>query len=82
MAPSAVWTTAEELSFIDFLIVHKAEAGDGANFKAVTFQKAAKHLVPLLKRGAVKTGKSCGNKYCAVSYMLYLFTLQPTTDIS
>lgn len=51
MAPSAYWTADEELAFVDFLVAHKAEAGDGANFKAATFQKAAQHLAPLLERG-------------------------------
>ncbi|KJA13258.1 hypothetical protein HYPSUDRAFT_121820, partial [Hypholoma sublateritium FD-334 SS-4] len=48
-----------------FLLSHKAEAGDGCNFKAATFQKAARDIAPLLVRGAAKTAKSCGNKYCA-----------------
>ncbi|KAF8953420.1 hypothetical protein BDZ97DRAFT_1679534 [Flammula alnicola] len=65
MAPSAYWTANEELAFVDFLVAHKAEAGDGSNFKAATFQKAAKHLAPMLERGAPKNAKSCGNKYCA-----------------
>lgn len=67
MPPSAHWTTAEELVFVDFLVANKAEAGDGSNFKAATFQKAANHLAHLLERGAAKNAKSCGNKYCAVS---------------
>lgn len=66
MAPLAHWIPSEELALIDFLIAHKAEAGNGGSFKATTFQKAAKHVSPLLERGAVKNGKSCGNKYCAV----------------
>src|SRR6266700_269493 len=68
MAPSAVWTTKEEASLIAFLVDHKAEAGDGGSFKATTFQKAAKHLAPMLKCGAAKNAKSCSNKYGAVCY--------------
>ncbi|KIJ95274.1 hypothetical protein K443DRAFT_109054 [Laccaria amethystina LaAM-08-1] len=66
MAPTAHWTAKEELALVDFLIVHQAEASDGANFKVVTFQKAAKHLTPMLERGATKNVKSRENKYCAV----------------
>jgi hypothetical protein len=69
MVLSAYWTADEELSFVDFLVDHKAKASDGVNFKAATFQKAAQHLAPFLKCGAAKTAKSCGNKYCAVRHM-------------
>ncbi|KAF8812912.1 hypothetical protein BYT27DRAFT_7085892 [Phlegmacium glaucopus] len=72
MAPSAYWTAPEELSLINFLIDHRAEAGDGANFKATTFQKAAKHLAPLLEHGAPKNAKSCGNKYCAFRKLFHV----------
>ncbi|KAF8806875.1 hypothetical protein BYT27DRAFT_7292271 [Phlegmacium glaucopus] len=65
MSPTAHWTAREELALVDFLVEHKSEAGDGSSFKAATFQKAAKHLAPLLERGAAKNQKSCGNKYCA-----------------
>jgi hypothetical protein len=76
MAPastSAYWTAPEELVLIDFLVANKVEAGDGTNFKAPTFQKAAKHLAPLYKCGAPKNVKSCSNKFCAVHYPLKLF---------
>lgn len=66
MAPQAYWTTSEEVALIDFLVDHKAEAGDGCSFKETTFQKAVKHIAHLLNRGASKTAKSCGNKYSAV----------------
>jgi hypothetical protein len=76
MAPTAHWTAKEELALVDFLIVHQAEASDGANFKVVTFQKAAKHLTPMLERGATKNVKSRENKYCAVCHISnYLFPL-------
>ena len=72
MATFAYWTASEELALVKFLVAHKAEAGDGGSFKATTFQKAEKHLAPLLEHGATKNAKSCGNKYCAVSYIFRL----------
>jgi len=69
MAPTAHWTPKEELAFVNFLIEHKSKAGDGRNFKVATFQKAAAHLAPLLERGAIKTQKSCRNKYSAVHHL-------------
>ena len=79
MATSAYWTASEELTLIKFLVAHKAEAGDGGSFKATTFQKAAKHLAPLLECGAAKNVKSCGNKYCVVTHIfrLSMFCLVP-----
>ena len=70
MAPSAVWTTKEEASLVDFLVDHKAEASNGGSFKATTFQKVTNHLAPMLKYGAAKNVKSCGNKYGVVCYFL------------
>lgn len=67
MAPSAIWTVAEETAFVDFLIDNKAEAGDGGNFKNATFQRAATVIAPLCERGAAKTVKSCQNKWASVS---------------
>ena len=72
MAPTAHWTPKEELAFINFLVEHKSEAGDGRNFKVATFQKAEAHLAPLLERGAIKTQKSCRNKYSAVCHLSHI----------
>jgi hypothetical protein len=47
MAPSAIWTPAEETALVDFLVDNKAEAGDGGNFKKATFQRAANNIAPL-----------------------------------
>jgi hypothetical protein len=65
---SAVWTPREETALVDFLVENKAEAGDGGNFKNVTFQRAVLSLAPLHERGAPKTVKSCQNKYATVSF--------------
>jgi len=67
MPAGAVWTSAEESAFVDFLVDHKAEAGDGGNFKTTTYQRVVGHLAPLRQRGAIKTVKACRNKWTAVS---------------
>ncbi|KAF8152620.1 hypothetical protein B0H34DRAFT_663959, partial [Crassisporium funariophilum] len=72
-APTAIWISKEELSLVDFLLAHQAEAGNGANFKAVTFQKAAKHLAPLHERGAAKNAKACGNKFFVFQKLYRVF---------
>jgi len=66
----AIWTPREEAALVDFLVENKAEAGDGGNFKNVTFQRAALSIAPLHERGALKTVKSCQNKYAAVSLLI------------
>jgi len=66
MAPTAHWTPKEELALVNFLIEHKSKAGDGRNFKV------AAHLAPLLKCGAIKTQKSCRNKYSAVRHLSHI----------
>ncbi|PPQ97013.1 hypothetical protein CVT26_006439 [Gymnopilus dilepis] len=64
MSPQhASWTSAEESAFVDFLFEHRAEAGDGGNFKATTFQKALTHIAPFFKRGAAKSVKNLRNKW-------------------
>jgi len=75
MAPSAIWTPAEETALVDFLVDNKAEAGDGGNFKKATFQRAANNVAPLRECGAAKTVKSCQNKWASVIlfYSVVLF---------
>ncbi|KJA25659.1 hypothetical protein HYPSUDRAFT_134332 [Hypholoma sublateritium FD-334 SS-4] len=63
MAPTAIWTLAEEATLLDFLVENKAEAGDGGNFKQVMFQQAIESIKPLFKCRASKTMKSCQNKW-------------------
>ena len=40
----ASWNTKEVKELINYLYSHHTEAGDGSNFKATTFNAAAKHL--------------------------------------
>ncbi|KAF8155441.1 hypothetical protein B0H34DRAFT_798629 [Crassisporium funariophilum] len=65
MPAGAVWTSAKETAYVDFLVDHVAEAGNGGNFKMAMFQRAVSHLAPLIERGAVKTVKTCQNKWTA-----------------
>jgi len=63
---SASWTPAEETAFVNYLYDHEAEAGDGGNFKSVTFQNALPTISPLWVKGAKKTVKRLQNKYSTV----------------
>lgn len=67
MPAGAIWTVREETAFIDFLVDNRAEAGDGGNFKTPTYQRAVAHISQLHERGAVKTVKTCRNKWTTVS---------------
>lgn len=46
LAARSVWTEAEEIRMIDYLVQHKAEAGDGVNFKKTVWNGVAKELAP------------------------------------
>ncbi|KAH9933725.1 uncharacterized protein B0H18DRAFT_981763 [Fomitopsis serialis] len=63
MGEKAHWTDADVSTFLQVLKEHKAEAGDGGNFKAPTFKKASGELEKCRTKGAVKTWTSCRNKY-------------------
>ena len=62
----ASWSTEDEAELIRFLIEHVSEAGDGFNFKTVTFNAALLVLDLKKTKGAVKTGKVCKNKWMQV----------------
>ncbi|KAJ7759770.1 hypothetical protein DFH07DRAFT_772102 [Mycena maculata] len=57
------WLPADNKRFLTYLVEHRAEGGDGGNFKPVTHRAAAKHVNEICKKGGPKTGKSCGQKY-------------------
>jgi len=61
------WNLPEEKAMIDYLVEHKASAGDGFTFKDATWTKVAEHLQPLRTEGGVKTGKKCKEKWGRVS---------------
>jgi hypothetical protein len=62
----AHWTTADETELIDFILDHKAEGGDGLNFKAATWTAAAKLLDTQRTKGGIKTSLACKNKFANV----------------
>ncbi|KAF8326493.1 hypothetical protein F5887DRAFT_1196839 [Amanita rubescens] len=63
MSDKACWTEKEEEAFLLYLLDHKSEAGDGANFTNPVWQGVALHLQPLLQRGGAKVAKSCISKW-------------------
>jgi len=62
----ASWSIADETALIYFLIEHRAEAGDGFNFKATTFNAASLVLDARRTKGATKTSRVCKNKWTQV----------------
>jgi hypothetical protein len=63
----AIWNHTEITAFIDYLVAHKSEAGDGASFKSSTFIGALPVLAPLRTAGPVKTVKMCKGKWQMVT---------------
>ncbi|KAG1831818.1 hypothetical protein EV424DRAFT_1342786 [Suillus variegatus] len=62
----AVWSKADETTFLEFLLKALPSSGNG-NFKTTTFNQAAMHLKEKFtqQRGAEKTGVVCKNKWTA-----------------
>jgi hypothetical protein len=63
----AIWNEMETTALIAFLVEHKGEAGDGANFKEAMFKRAANAIAPYHTSGPAKTGKMCKTKWSSVS---------------
>ena len=62
------WSDNETRSLIDFLLQHKAEAGDGANFKAATWNAAAAAMAKTpTEKGIPKSATSCQSRWGRVS---------------
>ena len=74
-AQRAYWTSADEVSLLDFLAEHQSEAGDGGNFKGATWTSAAAHVNETKTRGAPKTKDSCRSKYGSVCEFLHSFSI-------
>ena len=55
--------TGSEAALIDFLLQHVSVAGDGINLKALTFKKAAIHLIPFTVKGGANNERVCKNKW-------------------
>ena len=65
------WTEQDESILIKYLLDCRAEASDGANFKSLTWNGAAKQLQEHgSKKGGVKTARACRDKWGRVSFAL------------
>jgi hypothetical protein len=62
-ADRSIWTLEDESQLIHFLLDHKAEAGDGANFKTTIWNAAAEELSKHVSKGGPKTPGSCRSKW-------------------
>ena len=68
-ADRSIWTLEDESQLVSFLLDHRAEAGDGANFKMTVWNAAAEELSKHVTKGGPKTGASCKSKWdrvCAI----------------
>jgi|ERR1700722_3185400 len=78
---SAAWQDSDVRALLNFLLEHKAEAGDGANFKPAIWNKAATMFSSIPHNiGGPKTANSCKNKWakvCSDSNLSYLLTEIP-----
>lgn len=59
----SIWTTEDETRLVHFLLDHRAEAGDGANFKMTVWNAAADELSKHITKGGPKTAASCKSKW-------------------
>ena len=57
------WSKDDVEALIDFLVEHKAEAGDGGNFKAVVWTAVAQEMGKRTSKGAKKTAAKCKSKW-------------------
>lgn len=62
----AHWDEHEVSSLIDYFYIHRAEAGEGGNFKPKVYNAAAEHIAPYLSQGPTKTGSMCKTKWDSV----------------
>jgi hypothetical protein len=60
------WSDDDELVLINFLLDHKAEAGDGGSFKANIWNAAAIEMLKHTWKGGPKIAGKCKAKYVAV----------------
>jgi len=64
--PQCDWSDTDETELINFLVEHKAEAGDSAMFKASVWNAAAQHLEQFRTKGGPKAANSCSAKWSRV----------------
>ncbi len=76
----AIWSPDDEEFMATYLLEHKAEAGDGANFKNTTFAALGKELDlrkesdgrPPEKKGGSKDVEACKSKWSRVRNSVFL----------
>ena len=73
--PQSIWTEADETALIDFLSLHRAEAGDGGNFKEAVFNAAAIEMKNIMMMGPEKTSSACRSKWDRVCHWCLPFHL-------
>jgi hypothetical protein len=66
----AQWTEADEITLIDYITEHKAEAGDGMKFKLSFWTGVAKEMISHSNFGSVKTPQGCSSKWDQVCVKL------------
>ena len=77
------WTVEDEVVLINFLLLHTAAAGDGSNFKMVTFNAAAPVIDMKQAKGGPKAANSCQNKYNSVyPTILFMFNCAEMTIVA
>jgi hypothetical protein len=59
----AQWYEADEIALIEYITEHKAEAGDGMQFKSSFWSGVAKEMVSHSVLGGVKTPQGCSSKW-------------------
>ena len=64
---NANWNIDETNELVQYLWDHRAEAGDGGNFKSQTLTAAMQHITPYHSQGPVKDVKHVKRKWTAVS---------------
>ena len=64
--PRCDWSDEDEIQLINFLIEHKAEAGDSAMFKAPIWNTASQLLEKSHVKGGPKTSKACSDKWMRI----------------
>jgi len=62
------WNETKTQQFLQYLSDHQAECGDGGNFKAATFNAAARHIASHRTTGPVKEVKHLKTKWDGVSH--------------
>jgi hypothetical protein len=60
---NAQWSEQDETILLQYLIDHKAEGGDGGNFKQPVWQGLVGELAKIPHKGADKNVTSCQNKW-------------------